>query len=367
MTTQTSQGQLKDHVLDAGLCSVCGACSGLCPYLKPFQGRVAVVDKCTLTDGRCFAHCPRAGTDLEQLHQDMSDSSYSAEPVGSVRKVRITRSTDSAIRDAAQYGGTVTTLVQNALTSGMADRAVLTRTVDGRPVGVNVSTPEEVAESAGSNYLASPTLAALNQRNGNGGSVAFVGTPCQVIGFRKIADRSSSTNGSRGNPVVIGLFCTWALGHSFLNLLHETVPDGELVKTDVPPPPASQFDIQTKNEKVSVPLDDVRPHILDACATCHDMTAEFSDISVGSAEGISGWNTVLVRTERGEKLLQQALDAGLLESQELPDENLEHLKMASSNKRARAFQRLSESGDNPEELGHLQLTAEAAHRVLGQS
>ncbi|HAL46137.1 MAG: hypothetical protein FI707_15060 [SAR202 cluster bacterium] len=370
MTTQTAQGQLREHVLDAGLCTVCGACSGLCPYLKPFQGRVAVVDRCTLPEdeGRCIAHCPRVGTDMEQLHQDLFGSTYSAEPVGAVRKVLMTRSANPAVREAAQYGGTVTTLVQNALSGGMVKRAILTRTVDGRPMGVSVSTPEEVLDSAGSNYLAAPTLAALNQTNGSGASpVAFVGTPCQVIGFRKVAGLAASSNGSGQQPVVIGLFCTWALGHSFLELLKEKAPTGEIVKTDVPPPPAQQFDIETTDEKVSLPLDDVRAHILDACATCHDMTAELSDISVGSAEGISGWNTVLVRTERGEKLLQQAVDSGILEVQDLPEASLEHLKMASTNKRTRAFQRLSEQSGNPEELGHLRMTSQAAHRVLDGS
>ena len=366
MMNQSAQAQLQQNVLDAGACSLCGACSGICPYLEPYQGRVAVVDRCSLLVGRCLSFCPRAGTDLDKMHRSLFDADYSGEPLGTVRRVLMTRSNAPDVRKAAQYGGTVTTLVRHALDRGMVQRAILTQTVEGTPRGVSVTSAEEVLKCAGSNYLASPTLAALNRDNGGyNGAVAFVGTPCQVNGFRKIiASPLGTGNGNRARSIALGLFCTWALGRSFLDLLQEKVPAGQIRKTDVPPPPAQQFDIETQNERVSLPLDDVRPHILDACATCHDMTAEFADVSVGSAEGIPGWNTLLVRTQRGEELVQQALDQGKLEAQELPTENLKHLQQAASNKRVRAFKRLSEESGSMDDLGYLRLNVQAARRIM---
>jgi coenzyme F420-reducing hydrogenase beta subunit len=41
------------------------------------------------------------------------------------------------------------------------------------------------------------------------------------------------------------------------------------------------------------------------------MTAEFSDLSVGAVEGIPGWNTVIVRTAKGQELLEGARKAGM--------------------------------------------------------
>jgi coenzyme F420-reducing hydrogenase beta subunit len=48
-----------------------------------------------------------------------------------------------------------------------------------------------------------------------------------------------------------------------------------------------------------------------------------------------GWNTVVVRSERGSQLLSEFIEAGLIETRILPEENLAHLKEASLNKRER--------------------------------
>jgi coenzyme F420-reducing hydrogenase beta subunit len=50
---------------------------------------------------------------------------------------------------------------------------------------------------------------------------------------------------------------------------------------------------------------------------CFDMTAEFADIAVGAAEGIDGWNTLIVG-QRGAELA--AAERRILEVDSLPDE-----------------------------------------------
>ena len=57
--TVSAQEKLINKVLDRDLCSACGACVGLCPYFAFFQGRVVVLDRCNLTEGRCAAFCPQ--------------------------------------------------------------------------------------------------------------------------------------------------------------------------------------------------------------------------------------------------------------------------------------------------------------------
>jgi coenzyme F420 hydrogenase subunit beta len=72
------------------------------------------------------------------------------------------------------------------------------------------------------------------------------------------------------------------------------------------------------------------------------MTAEFSDLSVGSARLPEGWETarfwnqVIVRTKRGSDLLDLARRKGVLEFREVPAGNLEKLKAASLNKKRTA-------------------------------
>jgi coenzyme F420 hydrogenase subunit beta len=72
------------------------------------------------------------------------------------------------------------------------------------------------------------------------------------------------------------------------------------------------------------------------------MTAEFSDLSVGSARLPEGWqearswNQVIVRTERGMDLLETARSRGVLEFRDVPEGNLERLKAASMGKKQAA-------------------------------
>ena len=73
---------------------------------------------------------------------------------------------------------------------------------------------------------------------------------------------------------------------------------------------------------------------------CEDMTGETADLSVGTLEGEPSWNTVIVRTQKGEALLDAAVKEGLLETGELPENNLKHLLEASTNKRKRGIENL---------------------------
>jgi coenzyme F420 hydrogenase subunit beta len=67
------------------------------------------------------------------------------------------------------------------------------------------------------------------------------------------------------------------------------------------------------------------------------MTAEFSDLSVGALEGDKGWNTLIVRTEKGMDLVSGAVKAGYLVLEDFPAENLAQLEKGSMGKKRRAF------------------------------
>jgi coenzyme F420 hydrogenase subunit beta len=67
------------------------------------------------------------------------------------------------------------------------------------------------------------------------------------------------------------------------------------------------------------------------------MTNEFADISVGTVEGQEDWNTVIVRTKKGEKLLQNAIKAGIIETKPLEKERLNHLCEASLTRKRRVL------------------------------
>jgi coenzyme F420 hydrogenase subunit beta len=165
--------------------------------------------------------------------------------------------------------------------------------------------------------------------------------------------------------LVVGLFCTWALGYEdFTHFLQERMQLAEITKSDIPPPPANVFDLYTSSSRLPIPLDEVRRFIRPTCEFCMDMTAELADLSVGSAEGVEGWNTLIVRTAAGEELLEAARARGVIETAPLPEENLEHLKQAALLKKKRALKKIVDTTGSSEDLLYLKLSGEVRDRLL---
>lgn len=55
---------------------------------------------------------------------------------------------------------------------------------------------------------------------------------------------------------------------------------------------------------------------------CMDYTAELADISVGSVGSEEGWSTVFVRTEKGEEVVESAVEKGYVEVKEIEDKQI---------------------------------------------
>jgi coenzyme F420 hydrogenase subunit beta len=324
------------------------------------------MDSCPVTDSRCAQFCPRTGVDLDLIASHCFGAGYSGEPLGQAREVIIARSKEPGVRERAQYGGTVSTLMRAALKSGLINAAILTKLVDGVPQGVTVSSAKEVLDCCGSSYLLCPVLEALNRwQPRDKDKVGIVGTPCQTLALAQMGTCSLSAKSNVGRVnLVIGLFCTWALSHDFRKVLAKCAPLSAIRKTDIPPPPASVFDVYTADKRVSIPLDEVRPFIPGACTLCWDMTSEMTDVSVGAAEGIEGWNTVIIRTERGQKLVETAQSKGLLETGELPKPNLDHLVESARLKKRRALQNLVRKSGKKGDLLYLELKRETVERIM---
>ncbi len=336
------QRRLLEGVIAEGLCVRCGACVGLCPYLDFFDGRVVVVDPCPVKDTfRCVQVCPRADVGEIPMHRDETK-----EGIGPFQEIFMARAAEESIRAGAQYGGVVTSLILFALDRQVISSAILTDRGDSfAPRGRLVRSRTEVLACAGSRYAASGGLSAMNRAIGKGGDarLGVVGLPCQMEAIARMGLVAPDGKERVGAVLLrIGLFCTWALDPGLLEtyLRHQDI-QGPILKADIPPPPAEVFRIKTLTGWRDFPLSDIRSMIQKGCSLCGDMTAEHADISVGAAEGLEGWNTVIVRTDRGARLIQGAVGEGWIERGDLPGENLEHLQDAARNKRKRVRQALS--------------------------
>lgn len=361
--------ELQSEVLARDLCCLCGACVGMCPYWVAYKGRIVALDECNLTQGRCYVFCPRTSLDLELLSQAVFGVPYAADELGTVQQTTMARAADEGIRSGAQYGGTVTALASFALEQGFIDAAVLTASDENiLPSGTLVENAAQVRHSARSNYVAAPTLAAFNRESGREDvqRIGVVATPCQALALAKMrASPLEDRNHIDKLKLVVGLFCTWALRYDdFARFLAEKVPLGQIAKFDIPPPPANIFQVFTDSQRIDIPLDEVRPFIRPGCDVCLDMTAEFADISVGAAEGVAGWNTLIIRSDAGCELVEAAQAKGIIETKPLPEQNLAHLKEASLNKKKRALKKVIDTTGSEENLLYLKLSSETVKGLL---
>jgi coenzyme F420 hydrogenase subunit beta len=360
---------LEEKVLGHDLCAACGACLSLCPYLRSWKGRVVKLDDCNLEEGRCFAYCPRTEVDLEEVYQKIFGKRYEEIQMGPVRKIVMARAKDLIWRKKAQTGGVVSSLIDFALRERMIQAGILTpRDGDLLPQGKIITSRKAVLSCAGSSYVSGPTLEALNKGPWKEKErIGIVGLPCQVLALArmKISKLEKKTPIDRVD-LVIGLFCTWALDYKpFMAFLYKRIGSRSIKKLNITPPPERILEIMTGGELYRIPVDDIRPFIRPSCRVCLDMTAELSDISIGTVEGKEGWNTVIVRTVIGENLLRRAKKAGVIETRPFPKNNLNHLKEASLLKKRRALDALNEKGG--EEKAYFTLSADLINRILSES
>ena len=358
------QKELLERVIDTGLCTNCGACVNLCPYVASWNDRTIMMHRCERKEGRCFAFCPRTPTDLEVLRKRLFDSKDLTQELGSVKGFYMTRAAREQVRRSAQHGGTVTTLLSLALREGMIDAAVIAEEgKDGLPRGVLVRTPADIEKRGRSKFVVSPTVAKFNEIvQDSHERIGVVATPCQALAFAKMRLKMYSTNDNNIDKLrfVIGLFCGWALSWRELRrLLKEKMGGESIVGLDIPPSQYHTMEVYTPNRGMMISLDEVMPVVRKACQYCFDMTAEFSDISVGAARCPEGWevarswNQVIVRSQIGQDLIELARSRGLLEFRDVPEGNLERLKKASMNKKRAAVKNLREKSGNPEDLLYL--------------
>jgi coenzyme F420 hydrogenase subunit beta len=333
-------GELAEDVLEAGLCIGCGACINLCPYFGTWRGKTAMLFACDKEQGRCQAFCPKTEVDLDALCLAANNAEYDGSSMGAFRQIFMSRAGSKAASGDFQDGGTVSALICFALETGQIDAAVLTGRKGLVPLPGLATRPDQVLEYSGSKYMASPTLSSLNKGVKKGYSrMGVVGTPCQMTAVAQMrANPMQDKKFSDPVALTVGLFCTWALDtRGLLALMEKLAPGEQIGKIRIPPPPAGVLVAETKHRSLEIPLDEIRELVPEGCRICPDMTAELADVSVGAMEGEEGWNTLVVRSQKGVKFVEGAAAAGYLVLDDFPETSLSHLKAAAGAKKKRAF------------------------------
>ena len=157
--------------------------------------------------------------------------------------------------------------------------------------------------------------------------IAMVGTPCEIMAASKLQHYTDSPI-----DVKLGLFCMENFSYKyFVNLLKEyDLKMDDIEKFQIEKGFVFLF-LKTK-QTVKIPLSVAKRIIRKNCNICVELTSETSDISIGSIGSEDGWSTLIIRTKKGEDIVNGAIEQKFIEAKELGEAQFELLNRIAESK-----------------------------------
>jgi len=318
------------HVVASALCFSCGACKGVCPVSAitftetPGGFYFPQVDKklCTFC-GLCDTICPALHRG-KSLKERMPADPFAGEALHCYTGV----ATDKMLYENSQSGGIVSVLLFGALESGTIEAAVCVGTPGGNPPRPHVliaRNKNDILSAQRSKYCPVPLLEVIPEIRKMQGKVVLAGVSCQIRGLLNVLDEVPELR--EKTAFTVGLVCDRVMSYAGLDyLLRKACPEG-----------GKDLKMHFRDKSVSGYPGDVHVYAADgfsrvlpaaeririkdpftppACRICYDKMNVFSDITVGDPHGLpdidrkGGESMIIVRTKRGEEILDELRSAG---------------------------------------------------------
>lgn len=260
--------------------------------------------------------------------------------LGPHQEIITARATDKKILSKAQDGGIITSLLVYALEKNIIDGTIVAGEGQEawKPEPIVATTKKEILKAAGTKYTMCPNLAMIKEATRRYGleKIGTVGTPCQVMGLRKMqAYPMGLRNVMDKVALVTGIYCMENFPYdslkSFIQDHANTVPE-KVVKMDIS---KGKLFIKTSDNETAIPIKQTHGFEQSGCKYCMDYVSELSDFSCGSVGAKPGWSTVIKRTDKGAEIIDSAIEDGILEVTETDEGKfgLEMLRKLSTNKK----------------------------------
>ena len=157
--------------------------------------------------------------------------------------------------------------------------------------------------------------------------IAMVGTPCEIMAASKLQHYTDSPI-----DVKLGLFCMENFSYRYFeNLLGEydlKMDDIEKFQIDK----GYVFLLLKTKQTVKIPLSVAKRIIRKNCNVCVELTSETSDISIGSIGSQDGWSTLIIRTKKGEQIVNGAIKDGFIEAEDFTESQFKLLNKIAETK-----------------------------------
>jgi len=336
---------LLQEVVRTDLCVSCGTCSAVCPVasIVMIEDKPNLVSVC-IACGMCYNNCPRTNfseAEAEERFFGRCRGDNEERYLGVYKACYSARSKDEAVLSRCQDGGTVTSIAMqfmkddpeaHVISAGLPtsyqplgievdEAGICTIAVgseaDWHPKPVVATSVEDLLKCAGTKYTPSQNMLGLHSAvwEYRKRRVILIGTPCQMRAWRRTITPpfSDIRLGGKVN-LAMGLFCMESFDYKSLmeHLQKEGVDLSKVKRFEIS---GGRFQVLDEGKQVlfKAAIRKMANFVRPCCHYCTDFSSEFADISIGSVGSPEGWNTVIVRTERGQKALDGASKAGILE------------------------------------------------------
>lgn len=317
------------EIHERGLCGECGGCVSFCSaseikaikMVERGPPEYANKDKC-LHCGICYLVCPQTHVLNEELNKKFN---YKP-PIGNWIKVVSGQATREEIKANATDGGVVTSLLFYLMDHDLINGAIVCKkTGPFNRTPFFATSKEELLEAAGSHYDLSgqvielenyntfiPTITKLKSiPHSDMMSIAVVGTPCQIHSIRKMQQLSILP--AHIVKYAFGLFCN--LNFSFeredrkkmeekFNFSYDGVEKMNIKENLI-------LKLKEKQE-LNIPFEEINQFVRTACFACPDFSNVYADFSFGGLGSKDNYTTILVRTDKGELVYNNALREGYI-------------------------------------------------------
>lgn len=304
---------LNREVIKPGYCVSCGGCEAVCPvYVISIEQLIPKLVGGCISCGACVDVCLRYKQRKEQPKYDETS-------LGEIIELYKGHSVFEDVREKAQNGGIVTTLLLNAMSKGDIDSALVTGHIADLlgPVPVLALNELDIKKSARSKYTLNPALTKLtsiklSQKN----SVAVVGLPCHIDTLTN-AINMKNLGADHRVKYKIGLFCMSSYDpRNFRNIITQNLglSADELSKTDCA---RGKFFFVGSDGTTDIKIKECADAKAEGCKYCKDFSAEFADISIGNVGVDDDSNIIIIRTQAGKELFDLALKENVLDVEKI--------------------------------------------------
>ncbi|GEM_PF-243071 len=338
--------------VDKRLCISCGVCVSVCPEravtLTNSDARgllLPSIDESRCTHcSLCFDACPGIDADYTRFLQPSSDNRTPHEdggPAGPYRSILTGRSGDKEIQYNGASGGIVSQILLHLLEEKLIDAAVTTKmgrypkSLSRMPDGTNealfgapvvVTSRSDIIACQKSKYCPVPVGELMRDLIETNGRFAVVGLPCHLLAIRKMALITAELR--ERIACLLGLFCSRTPNFNATTHL--------LLREGIRPDDVTHLEYRSGGKNIGymqIALRDGRTHRVPhlsfnywgcmfkefymprRCYLCPDKLAAPADISCGdnwsgTHDHEGGSSTAVVRTEKGQAIIDSMIDLG---------------------------------------------------------